>query len=1563
MTRVTEKLERFERQIAKNKNDGSTSTRSTRTTGATLRPSSRERGRRSLSVGVGVDGSDRSRRSSRSTRSTDPQHALLLSPQRYLKSSALLSNTTSLIDDATELERLSAQQRAVDLYAYHSSDDSESEVTVLDLNSEDEASFDHNLPIERSRKPRRSKKPKMTGKFDNQASNDTLSVTAIRDGSNGEDRGKGSGSLILPPASPSERKPKKSSDKSSSSRSPRQRSKSSTRQPDVEQSPKKSNTKSNTKSKDTTEASSSPKLKKTKKIKAKSVEDALQSFLNASSTGSIDERQRAGSLTPTTPTRKLKDSTAKLFTPKFTSKKVLTPKSVTKTSAGTASTPKSTPTPKSASMRSRPRTTNVALPTIDLEASTTTTDTPTASPANKSGQKKKIVVIRRKKKKDEPDADPGSSESIQGRYQARPHDNPHVVEQLWDYFGSQPDISNSLEQNSSHTAAIYQAATAAQLTRPNFPKCALQRRTNEVPNLPQAPYDRETSLKKGAADDPPTSMHSDTAQPTAKATTSCSPLSTAMPSSLSEKPDRDPPTTASPIAHSSNLISSPNSTTRDNIKPHVSPLNPEGMRSRPVEECSLHQTAQIINSPSADVRSTPESSKTTNVKEELMHTGPDLDARHRAPTFHHIGTERSITTSPTNVVNDSQRFDRNESNFVSSKIGASPRGRPKSPPGFVASNFIGATSPSRRRKEVQSLDTNRFAFRLKEQQGKQENVVQSEESPRSQLAERQRSPITPRKIMDAFERLSDSKHSSPGRISTVQSTTLESTIQTGAFRPIKATTPSPNDVQNKLIIPQPSKLNTEPSQDADDGKSSALREIVDVKTETTAAHHGSRKPDCEIHPLDNQKDSKAASYHKSDPNPQLQSIKLLQPNVEDMTESKTGQTQDNDSTFTDHVTKMTRQNESIFEARKSPTLLIPRETKDSIPKSDDNHSNDPEKSHERGEHEVVKIVDTDKIVVQKSFSPGINDGGEGLEGYKETSKVEWPPESSNTDQTSPEKVVSERQEDDAYENLLYAIVQVQQNDESCEEITVESFPGPAYHRSRRTNRRPKSVAMVRMNSGISQVTIPDFVTDEEYKIERLLERSKREITSLKQLLVDKEAEVKMLLKRRDELRRDRLRCTEEYDSTAPTNNFDNEDQCFNNPHICEEESSFIKITTEAEKEWEEAKSRRLQFLASMIDKKKEEVRWLSAQEAEIQMLDAKAMEFELERKSAPDIAEIVFDQEQREIRQWANARAKRSSSIRQRLDDKTREIQHLTEQENEVRNLEAMAGDPGIDSISLKRGIRDLEAYTIDTAIQDEEMLWKKAKLRRLEMLLGSLDKKNEELIFLEKQRKELGLSFETQPTEDEVSDNWERKTIMRLESLYGHLERNREELQKLNDEDGVDFVSTQSLIDSTSAEKGDDDAWEQAKRLHLKVLHEHIERKNEELRLLEIESNGRDNDTPLPEDILVDDKNCSDTGKQWRDVRLQRRKILLQQLERKNEELALLRGQLQGVTRGQREVADQAVSTTKSNGLSMDALSYVSSADERASQMISMSNTTNLSTRAVAETRSIMMGSDEEEI
>eukprot|EP00977_Amphora_coffeiformis_P008570 scaffold1940_cov149-Amphora_coffeaeformis.AAC.3 len=117
MPRVSQKLQDFERQMTKNKNEGSTSIRSTRTTGATLRPSSRGRRRRSLSIGVGVDGSDRSRRSSRSTRSTDPQHALLLSPQRYPKPNELLSKAVSLTDDAAELERLSAQQRAVDSYS------------------------------------------------------------------------------------------------------------------------------------------------------------------------------------------------------------------------------------------------------------------------------------------------------------------------------------------------------------------------------------------------------------------------------------------------------------------------------------------------------------------------------------------------------------------------------------------------------------------------------------------------------------------------------------------------------------------------------------------------------------------------------------------------------------------------------------------------------------------------------------------------------------------------------------------------------------------------------------------------------------------------------------------------------------------------------------------------------------------------------------------------------------------------------------------------------------------------------------------------------------------------------------------------------------------------------------------------------------------------------------------------------------------------------------------------------------------------------------------------------
>jgi len=1013
------------------------------------------------------------------------------------------------------------------------------------------------------------------------------------------------------------------------------------------------------------------------------------------------------------------------------------------------------------------------------------------------------------------------------------------------------------------------------------------------------------------------------------------------------------------------------------------------------------RTAQAPNSTPIKDGADAQSPNKTKVEEELMQILPTFEARHKELSSRHDRTQQSAVASPLNNQNEAD----------SSTVGSSPRGRPKSPPGFVASNLKGFKSPyspstPQRRKEVRSLDTNRFSLRQEQQRDNQHQKLlsSSERYPRSQSVERSRSPITPRKIMDAFGRLSDSKHSSPGRLSTTRAPMRGNVVPASAFRPIQTLAPSPTDMESKLIAPQPSKLNAEHHLDTDDYVSSdiengsvsskgndkssvdgremsARRTTVGVKSEPTTLPHDTKEPEFGTSPSANGKDSKIESNEGDEPKAQLHSIMLAEQKVEDEPEPKLAQTIDNDSALADRVPKMTKQNESIAESKKTSAPAMSaedikgrREAKGSVSESDGKQSNVPEKKRvEYQQREAQKENDsgTDSVEAEadrlkEDYFPENTDGREGFEGVRQPGDIdsESLPKNSGIDDfpaQDVERVVTDRHEEASYENLLDAIVQVQQNDESYEEITVESIPELAQQKTRRANRRPKSVSMVRMNSGISQVTVPDFVTDEEDRIERCLKKARGERSTLQRLLADKETEVEMLLKRKEELQQERLRSNEEYDRVVSSENFDDGAQ-FSPHQNPDEEPSVAKIITQAEREWEEAKLRRLKFLGAMIQKKKDEVRRLSAQEAEIQQLDAKAMEFELERKATPDVVGIVLDQDQKEIRQWENARAKRSSSLRQRLDHKNQEIRHLSEQENEVRNLAAIAGDPKISSISSEIDLQDIESLIGGTSTQDEAMLWKRAKLRRLEMLIGSLDQKNEELIFLEKQKEELGLSFETNFVEDENSDNWEKKRLVRLETLYGHLERKNEELRKLNDEDGEDFVSTQSLADSRSADKGDDDAWEQAKRRHLKTLHEHIERKNEELRLLEMEANESGNKTPLPEDGPVDGSTRPENGKQWRDVRLQRRKILLKDLERKNQELALLRGQLQGVTRGQLEVGEQVVSKAKSDGLQIDTYSYISSADERMSEMVSRSNETNMSTQAVAEMQSITKGWAEED-
>ena len=94
-------------------------------------------------------------------RKKQPQHPLY-SPERYFQSKAMntevLSNSASPVA-LQEQERNAAQQRAEAAFEYQGND-SAADVSVLDLTTDDETPFDKNaLIVEKKKKPRRSKKP------------------------------------------------------------------------------------------------------------------------------------------------------------------------------------------------------------------------------------------------------------------------------------------------------------------------------------------------------------------------------------------------------------------------------------------------------------------------------------------------------------------------------------------------------------------------------------------------------------------------------------------------------------------------------------------------------------------------------------------------------------------------------------------------------------------------------------------------------------------------------------------------------------------------------------------------------------------------------------------------------------------------------------------------------------------------------------------------------------------------------------------------------------------------------------------------------------------------------------------------------------------------------------------------------------------------------------------------------------------------------------------------------------------------------------------------------------
>ena len=154
MPRLSDKMIRAEQRAASNERHSS---RSTRTSASENKSSSR---RRSLSAGL--DPSTR-----KAARSTQPQHALV-SPQRYTKpkvSRTTLNDhaSTKAMEEQFEKERLAAQQLAMASFEYRSDDDSsQAQISVLDVTTDDEASFDQNLIIEKIRKPRKAKRPPKT---------------------------------------------------------------------------------------------------------------------------------------------------------------------------------------------------------------------------------------------------------------------------------------------------------------------------------------------------------------------------------------------------------------------------------------------------------------------------------------------------------------------------------------------------------------------------------------------------------------------------------------------------------------------------------------------------------------------------------------------------------------------------------------------------------------------------------------------------------------------------------------------------------------------------------------------------------------------------------------------------------------------------------------------------------------------------------------------------------------------------------------------------------------------------------------------------------------------------------------------------------------------------------------------------------------------------------------------------------------------------------------------------------------------------------------------------------